>query len=298
MNIIGKRKIWFTISGILILLGILSLIFWGLNLGIDFKGGTLMELDFGKDVNSQDVKNVLKDLDFTKGLAAQKTGDNTIMLRTPPLDKTQELQVKSILTDKIGENRELKLETVGPTVSKDLTKKAVIAIVIAAVGIILYIAWAFRTVPKPANSWHFGLSTIAALAHDIIIPLGLFSILGHFYGYEIDSLFITAILTIMGFSVHDTIVVFDRIRENLKRHPSADFEKTVNDSVNQTLARSLNTSLTVILVLLAMLLLGGKTIQPFILAMLVGIIVGTYSSIFTASPILVVWQNWSKKQPR
>ncbi|MCL5794824.1 MAG: protein translocase subunit SecF, partial [Patescibacteria group bacterium] len=264
MNIIGKRKIWFTISGILIVLSIFALAFWGLNLGIDFKGGTLMELAFTKNVTSQEVKNALNNLDFAKGLTVQKTGEGSIILRLPPLNKENELKVKTILFEKIGESQELKLETVGPTVSKDLTKKAIIAIAIAAAAIILYVAWAFRTVPKPANSWHFGISTIAALAHDIIIPLGLFSILGHFLGYEIDPLFITAILTVMGFSVHDTIVVFDRIRENLKRHPGADFEKTVNDSVNQTLARSLNTSLTVFLVLLAMYLLGGKSIQPFI----------------------------------
>lgn len=298
MDIIGKRKLWFTISGILILSGLLSWIFWGLNLGIDFKGGTLLELSFDQkgSVSIQEIKDTLKDENFAKGMTVQKTGDKSIIIRTQPLEKNQEEKLKLILNEKVGENRELQLQTVGPTVSKDLTNKAILAIILAALAIIIYVAWAFRSVPKPANSWHFGFSTIIALVHDIVIPLGLFSILGHFYGYEVDSLFITALLTVMGFSVHDTIVVFDRIRENLKQHPSETFEQTVNNSVNQTLARSLNTSLTVVLVLLSMLLLGGKTIQPFIVALLTGVVVGTYSSIFTASPILVVWQNWSQRQ--
>lgn len=298
MDIIGKRKIWFSISGVLIALGLLSWIFWGLNLGIDFKGGTLLELSFDQknSVSVSEIKDALRDENFAKGMTIQKTGDKSVIIKTQPLEKNQEEKLKLILNEKVGENRELQLQTVGPTVSKDLTNKALLAIALAALAIIVYVAWAFRSVPKPANSWHFGFSTIIALVHDIIIPLGLFSILGHFYGYEVDSLFITALLTVMGFSVHDTIVVFDRIRENLKKHPSENFEKIVNDSVNQTLARSLNTSLTVVLVLLSMLLLGGKTIQPFIVALLAGVIVGTYSSIFTASPILVVWQNWSQSR--
>lgn len=297
MNIIGKRAIWFSISGITIILGVLSLALWGFHFGLDFKGGTLIELSFEQktSVSVDEVKDSLKNLDFAKGLVVQKTGESEVLIRTQVLDNPQKIILESTLNEKIGESRELRLETIGPTVSKDLKQKALIAIILASLAIILYVAWAFRAVPKPANPWHFGFAAILALAHDILVTVGLFSIFGHFLGYEIDSLFITALLTVMGFSVHDTIVVFDRIRENLKRHPNADFEKTVNDSVVQTLARSLNTSFTVILVLLALLLLGGKSIQQFITALLVGITVGTYSSIFTASPLLVIWQHWATK---
>lgn len=293
MQLMGsKKKWWFIISGVVIIPGILSLIFWGLPLGIDFRGGTLLELSFDKkaSVEVEEIKEALGGADL-KDLTIQKTGERQVLIRTLPLDKEQEQKVRSLLTDKVGEAREVRLETVGPTVSHSLTKKAILAIILASLAIVFYIAFAFRRVPRPANSWRFGFCAVLALLHDILVVVGIYSILGHFLGYEVDALFITALLTVMGFSVHDTIVVFDRVRENLQRYPSKDFETIVNDSLIQTLARSLNTSLTVILVLLALILLGGETIRHFILTLLIGITAGTYSSIFNASPLLVLWQN-------
>jgi preprotein translocase subunit SecF len=297
MNIVGKKAIWFTISGILLAVAIAALAIWGLKYGIDFKGGTLIEFNFSQNrVESNDIKNYLGSLDFLTSLSVQNTGDNSIIIRTIPLDKSQVEKIQSTLTEKIGDNKEIRLETVGPTVGKDLTKKAVIAVVLASLAIIIYIAWAFRTVPKPVSSWKFGICAIVALIHDIVITIGAYAIFGHFFGYEVDSLFVTALLTTMGFSVHDTIVVFDRIRENLRRFPSKDFDTNVNNSIVQTLARSLNTSLTLIIVLLALLTMGGDSIKHFIATLLVGVTIGTYSSIFNASLLLDVWQNSANKK--
>jgi len=297
MNIVGKKSIWFIISGILLIFGILAIAIWGLKIGIDFTGGTLIELSCpGKNINTQEIKNNLGDFDFIKSITVQKTGDSSILLRTSPLDKEQIAKIKNNFSEKIGECSETRLETVGPTVGKDLTRKAVMAVSLASLAIIIYIAWAFRTVPKPASSWRFGICAIIALVHDLVITIGAYAIFGHYFGYEVDSLFITALLTVMGFSVHDTIVVFDRIRENLRRYPSKEFDTNVNDSIVQTLARSLNTSLTLIIVLLALITMGGSSIKHFIATLLVGVTIGTYSSIFNASLVLVVWQNYIDKK--
>lgn len=297
MNIVGKKTIWFTISGVLFAIAIVALFVWGLKYGIDFKGGTLMELSFSQDnVNADKVKDALGNLDFLTSLSVQNVSGNSVLIRTIPLDKDQEQKIQTTLNEKIGESKEIRLEIVGPTVGKDLTQKAIIAVILASCAIIIYIAWAFRTVPKPASSWRFGICAILALIHDIIITIGAYAVFGHFFGYEVDSLFVTALLTTMGFSVHDTIVVFDRIRENLRRYPSKDFDANVNDSVVQTLARSLNTSLTLIIVLLALLTMGGGSIKHFVATLLVGVTIGTYSSIFNASLILVVWQDYINKK--
>ena len=183
-------------------------------------------------------------------------------------------------------------ETIGPVVGSEITTNALYAILVAAVLIVLFIAWAFRGVRKPMSSWRFGICAVIALLHDALVVLGIFSLLGHFAGVEVDSLFVTALLTVIGFSVHDTIVVFDRIRENLRRNLTSEFPQVVNDSILQTLVRSLNTSLTAMLVLFTLLIFGGASIRWFIVAMLIGIASGTYSSIFNASQLLVVWQEW------
>jgi len=291
MNIIGRRKIWYLISAILIVPGIISYFLWGLNLGLDFKGGSLLEVKFSKDnPSAEQVQDGLKDINL-KNLIVQSTGQGSFLLKTEPVGQEKHQQITDSL-NKIGESEEIRFESVGPTVSADLSKKAIIAIGLASLAIILYIAFAFRKVPRPASSWRFGVCAVLALIHDLLFVIGLFAILGHFFGYEIDSLFITALLTIMGFSVHDTIVVFDRIRENLRKSPSLSFEENVNNSIIQTLNRSLNTSLTVLIVLGSLYFLGGRTLQHFVLTLLVGIAIGTYSSIFNASPLLVSWQGY------
>ena len=189
---------------------------------------------------------------------------------------------------------ELRFDSVGPTIGRELKSRSLTAIVIVLLAIVLYIAWAFRKVSKPVASWKYGMAANIALFHDVLITLGVFSVLGHFYGVEINSSFVAAILTVLGYSVNDTIVVFDRIRENLPKSDK-DFEGTVNDSVNQTITRSINTSLTTLLVLLAILFFGGATIRSFVLALSIGVFIGTYSSIFLASPVLVVWEKMKKE---
>jgi len=191
---------------------------------------------------------------------------------------------------------EERFESIGPTIGEEIKEKAWIAIIFTVFAIILYISYVFRKVSKPVASWKYGIGAILALVHDIVIVTGLFSILGHFYGMEVNSLFITALLTILGFSVNDTIVTFDRTRENLGKHYTGDFETIVNDSVNQTLTRSINTSFTTLIILFALFFFGGATISNFVLALIVGVFVGTYSSIFVASPILVSWYTLSKKK--
>lgn len=290
MNIIGYRKLWYIISAILIIPGIIALFLWGLRPGIDFKGGTVIEVKFSQNVSVEQVKNGLTDLNLSYLMVQPSQGN--FLIKTGPIAQEVHLKINEALT-KVGENQELKFETVGPTVSNDLTRKAVIAIILASLAIIFYIAFAFRQVPRPASSWKFGVAAVIALIHDLAFVTGLWAVLGHFFGYEIDSLFITGLLTIMGFSVHDTIVVFDRIRENLRKHPSLSFEENANNSIIQTINRSLNTSLTVLIVLAALYFLGGVTLKHFILLLLVGITIGTYSSIFNASPLLVSWHGWT-----
>lgn len=292
MNIISRRKIWYLISLILIIPGIVGLILWKLPLGIDFKGGTLVDIQYQQgSVSKDEITNKLNNVGI-KNVNIQTSANSSFLIRTP-LSGDQTQKMTTALSE-IGEGyKQNQLETVGPTVSKDLKTRAIIAVIIASLAIIIYIAIAFRKVPKPASSWRFGVCAVAALCHDILFVVGGMAILGHFFGFEIDSLFITALLTIMGFSVHDTIVVFDRIRENLRKSPSLDFDTNVNNSIIQTLNRSLNTSFTVLIVLLALFLLGGQTLRQFMLILLLGIAIGTYSSIFNATPLLVSWQGWS-----
>ncbi|AKM81852.1 TPA: protein translocase subunit SecF [Candidatus Berkelbacteria bacterium] len=294
MNIIGRRKIWYIVSTVLIAPGIIALILWGLKFGIDFKGGALIQVQYSQSKPVDEVKNSLKDLGLNN-LIVTTTSDNGFIIRTETLTQEQYNKISDQLK-KVGEYKETSYESVGPTVSSDIEKKAIISVILASLAIILFVAYTFRRVPKPASSWRFGICAVLALIHDLAFVIGLFAILGHFLGYEIDSLFITALLTIMGFSVHDTIVVFDRIRENLRKHPSENFEKNVNNSIIQTLNRSLNTSLTVLIVLAALFFLGGVTLHHFVLALLAGIAIGTYSSIFNASAMLVSWQGWSMRR--
>lgn len=299
MNIIGKKYWYFLISLILIVPGIISLILFGLNLSIEFTGGTRLTLSFPKEVSQKElssVKEVFSDNDI-KTLSVEKSG-KFIYVRSETLSEKEDVTVISSLKEELGDFKQEQYETVGPTIGSEITLNAIKALGIASLLIVLYITWSFRKVPKPTSSFRFGISAIVALIHDVLLLLGVFSILGHFYSVEIDSLFVTAILTVIGFSVHDTIVVFDRIRENLRRHGGEDFPKVVNDSILQTLDRSLNTSITVVLVLLAMLLFGGESIRWFVVALLIGIVSGTYSSIFNAAPLLVLWQEIVEKRSK
>lgn len=295
MNIIGHRRIWYTISLLAIVPGIVSLWLWGLRLGIDFSSGQLLTVQ-GEAAQSV-VDEAAAGFGFTDVTVVPSSGDQTqIRYRDPSEQKDHESNHQRF-RDALAQRglEELSFDSVGPTVSTSIAQSAVISLVLASLAIVLYIAFAFRNTPPPVSSWSFGFMAVAALLHDSLLLLGIFSLLGHFWSVEIDALFVTAVLTVIGFSVHDTIVVFDRIRENLRRRKGS-FEQIVNDSILETVARSLNTSLTVILTLLALLLFGGHSIRMFVLALIIGIAAGTYSSIFNASPLLVTWFNYQQKR--
>lgn len=294
MNIIGRRRLWYAISLLIIVPGTIALFTHGLKLGIDFQGGQLLEVE-GRvmQVEVQPVATQLK----LKDLTVTPVGDNTLVRYRDEAEPKQQQSNRVVLSASLQKtgHKEVRFETVGPSVSQDITRNALIAVGLAAAAIVLYIAFAFRNVPPPMNSWNFGVAAIIAMLHDALLLLGVFSLLGIFFNVEVDALFVTAILTVIGFSVHDTIVVFDRIRENLRRE-RGEFDAIVNQSILETMARSLNTSLTVLLTLLALLLFGGESIKLFVLALLIGIASGTYSSIFNASPILVSWYHWRLKR--
>jgi preprotein translocase subunit SecF len=300
MNIVGKRNWYFAFSLLIIIPGLISLFLWGLNLSIDFTGGSEMTFTYPQPVNTQ-IASSVKD-SFAKEkiqIISTLPSGNQLTVRTKPMSDTQDAKIIADLQKNNSKVKQDQFETIGPVIGSEITLDALYAIVGASVLIVLYIAWAFRGVRKPMSSWRFGICAIIALLHDALVVLGIFSLLGHFFGVEVDSLFVTALLTVIGFSVHDTIVVFDRIRENLKRNITGAFPQVVNDSILQTLVRSLNTSLTAILVLFTLLIFGGESIKWFVVAMLIGIASGTYSSIFNASQLLVVWQEWvDKKRPR
>ncbi|HET9947249.1 MAG TPA: protein translocase subunit SecF [Patescibacteria group bacterium] len=293
MNIIGKKNWYFALSLLVIIPGLLSLMFWGLRLSIDFTGGTQIKLTSSVAVSSQQ-QQTLRSIFQEQGVRIEvlQVSGQEITIKTPPIDSKKHIQLLSAIAQKDATQlREEEYTTVGPTIGSETTTNAIIGILLASLLIVLYIAWSFREIPKPASSWRFGVCAIIALLHDALVLLGIFSLLGHFFGVEVDSLFVTAILTVIGFSVHDTIVVFDRIRENLKKMGATSFAHVVNESLLQTMTRSLNTSLTVILVLFALLLFGGESTRWFIAALLIGIVSGTYSSIFNAAALLVAWQE-------
>lgn len=290
MNLMRYKFIYFILSLVIILPGLAYLFTSGLRPGIDFTGGALLEYKFNQQVDTEELKKevVSKGVDVGQVIT---TGENTYLIRTKPIDQNKINEIKADLIKKFGSIEERRVESVGPIVGKELTQKAITALNLAAVAIVLYIAFSFRTVPKPASSWRFGIAAVVALIHDILVVVGIFAILGKYLGVEVDTLFITALLTVIGFSVHDTIVVFDRIRENLLKNPGKKFIDVTNISIVQTLGRSLNTSLTVVFVLVALLLFGGETIKWFVVALLIGIISGTYSSIFNATALLVYWEE-------
>ncbi len=301
-NITGKRKVWYALSILLILPGIVSLFVWHLNVGIDFKGGTMQQITFANTRPAIDQLRSEVDKLSLRGSTVQETGDKGVIIRFANQDGLDPHTTANNISAAFGKlsplNTDPKLnsfQNIGGSVAQDTTRNAITAVLLTCVAIILFIAFSFRSVPKPANSWRFAVTTILALAHDLLFVVGAYSIIGHFFpSIEVDSLFITALLTILGFSVNDTIVVFDRIRENLRRtKQNVDFEEITNASLNQTLARSINTSMTVLIVLVALLLLGGESIRNFILALTLGVAIGTYSSIFNASPLLVTWQKWA-----
>lgn len=294
INLMKYKYIFFGISLLVILPGLISLILFGLRPSIDFTGGTLLELQSASLKNQNDVngiKNIFSQ-DKVEVATVQQTGNGTYLFRTKSIEPKQKDKILVDINAKYPGTKDIRFETVGPVIGKELTIKALESVGVASIAIVLYIAYAFREIPKPYSPWKFGIAAVVALLHDVLVVVGVFAILGHFWGVEVDSLFVTALLTVIGFSVHDTIVVFDRIRENLRKYGSKQsFEMVVNESLLETLGRSLTTSLTVLFTLLALILFGGESIRWFVVALFVGVFSGTYSSIFNAAPLLVLWEK-------
>lgn len=300
IKIIKNRKFFLPISGLLVTASIVALFVWGLNFGIDFKGGSLLEVDFGSEFRPTitEIQSSLAEAGLMN-TTVQPTEDSYI-IRFKESDENIHFAALNSLkalaeSREIDTFKELRFDSVGPSIGKELKSKSFNASIIALVMIIIYISFSFRKVSLPVASWKYGIASIIALAHDVIITLGIFSFLGHFYGTEINTPFIAAILTILGYSINDTIVVFDRIRDNLPKSKD-NFADTVDRSLNQTLRRSINTSFTTILALVAVYFFGGDSIKDFALALIIGIGFGTFSSIFVASPVLVIWDNLSRSR--
>jgi preprotein translocase subunit SecF len=289
------RKIYFVFSGLLIISSLISLAVWGLKPGIEFTGGSILELQYQDNPPSnQIIKQTLSDFDLGE-IYIQPTGERGVILRMKHINEKLHQQVlkKLRINKEIDERR---FESIGPVIGKELKEKTKFVILIALFSIVLYITLSFRRLKEPFKSWQYGIVTLLALSHDVLIPLGIFSILGKYQGVEITIPIIAGLLTVFGYSVNDTVVVFDRIRENLLKRTGITFEEIINKSLNQTLARSISTSLTTLFVLISLFFLGGETLKYFSLVLILGISFGTYSSIFIASPLLVSWFNWKKRK--
>lgn len=293
MWIIKNRKIFYSISALAVGASLFAVFFFGLNLGIDFKGGSIVEVSYP---DGRPEVSLIKEV-VGEGYLVQPAGDDGVILRSGVLEEEVRLELLDKLSfDGANPIVETRSSTIGPTLGKELSRKGLIAIVLVSLLIILFIAFVFRKVSKPVSAWKYGLIAVLALIHDIIIPTGVFAWWGAFSGLEIDALFLTAMLTILGLSVNDTIVVFDRIRENLLKYPKVDFAENIGKSLSQTIVRSINTSVTVIVVLVALYFVGPVATQNFALALIIGMVVGTYSSIFLASPLLVTLSRFSSKK--
>ncbi len=297
LNIVGKRYWYFGLSLLVIVPGLIAMgLHWSqtgqpFRLAIDYTGGTVLELKFAKPQTFQtdQISIVFEQFGLNSNdVHVQPSGNDTLIIRTKEIDNETKVKAEAALKEKYGDFVEQRAETVGPAVGAEVTRSASYAVIAAATMILLYITLAFRRLPQ---SFRYGVCAIIAMLHDVLVVIGVASIFGLLFGWEVDALFLTALLTVIGFSVHDTIVVFDRIRENLQRLRGLKFEEVVNHSIIQTLDRSINTQLTVLFTLAALVLFGGVTTRQFVLTLFIGIVSGSYSSIFNASPLLVVWEN-------
>lgn len=307
MWVIKHRKIFYGFSILLIVASVVSFAVWGLKPGIDFTGGTLIEISYPNGRPDQvGISQVVSVID--NKASVRPAGQDGYIIRMKPIDQEQKSKVmKALSVDVSGLDNQVAVgsttikaelktfDSIGPVLGVEALRKALVSIVLVIAGIVLFITFAFRKVSEPVSSWKYGLVAIAALVHDVIIPTGVFSVLGHFAGYEVDTLFVTALLVILGFSVHDTIVVFDRVRENLRLSSSnKPFADVVGESINQTIVRSVNTSLTTLIALVVLYFVGGSATEHFSLALIIGIAAGTYSSIFIGSALLVTIEKWGK----
>ena len=291
MDFVGKRKWFFLFSFLIILPGVAFLIINpGLRLGIDFTGGSTMTINFSSAVTQEELRTELTRIGQVDA-TVQSFGDNTYFIRTKQLSDQEKDALTNQLTASLspdGEDDPVSSDFVSPVVARDTILNGMYAVIAASVGIFIYLWWAFRSVPRP---FRYGIAALIALVHDLVIVIGIFAILGNLLGLEVNTMFLVAVLTVIGYSVNDTIVVFDRLRENVLNYGNRGFAQNVNVSISETIGRSLNTSLTVLIVLLALLLFGGATIRTFLLVLVIGVVAGTYSSIAVASQVLVAWES-------
>jgi preprotein translocase subunit SecF len=300
-NIVKYRYWFFGLSLLVIVPGMIALLIWRLPLAIDFTGGSLLDVRFPSGVvpSNEEVLSVYGSFGYGDS-QVQTSGSDALVIRSKSMDESTQAKVVAEMQKRFGEEIVVqRFDNVGPAVGREVAQRAAGAVALAALGIMAYITFAFWRIP---HAYRYGVSAIIAMLHDVAVVIGVGAILGKLFGWEFDSLFLTALLTVIGFSVHDTIVVFDRIRENSNIYRRVPYEAVVNHSIVQTLARSLNTQLTVMFTLLALALLGGVTIRHFVVTLLIGVFSGTYSSIFNAAPILVVWENkewrnWFRRRP-
>ena len=298
LNLVGKRYWFFLVSAIIVIPGLISLFIPpGLQVGIEFTSGSSLTFHFEKPVEQADLREALTGLGHDEAII-QRTGGGDFLVRTKEISRDEKTKLEDGLKSRFGEMTTLDFYSVSPLVAAEVVKAAIIAVIASSIGMLIYIAIAFRKMPSP---WRYGATAIITLLHDVLVVVGIFSIMGKFFNTQIDALFITAILTVVGYSVNDTVVIFDRIRENMSRGVSKVYEVVVNRSLVETLARSLNTGLGTMLTIFAMYLFGGVTIQTFMLALLIGITSGTYSGFFSAATIMVVWENkewktWFRKR--
>ncbi len=286
-NIIGKRFWYFLISGIVILSGIIALIIFGLEPGIEFTSGSLLTVGFKQPATMEQVEQAVADSGYDTAII-QRTGQGDFLIRLPELSSAAKATLEANLSASLGDLEVKGFDSVSPMIATETTRNATFAVIISAIGMLLYISWAFHRMPNP---FRWGTCAIASLVHDVLVVVGVFAILGGVFGWQVDLMFVTGVLTVIGYSVNDTIVIFDRIRENLLKGGGVDFEVVVNNSLVETLTRTLVTGLGTLFVLLALLLFVGAPIQNLIVVLLVGIITGTYSSIGTAASLLVVWKK-------
>ena len=291
-DIVGKRFRFFLISGVVILLGVLSLLTFGLKTGIEFSSGSMLTVDFEQEVEQGELEVALAD-PCHDNVIIQRTGAGDYLIRTVELNAEDKEALETGLEARFGQLTEPEFSSVSPLIATETVRTAVIAVVVAALGILLYVTWAFRRMPKP---FHYGTCAIVALVHDALVALGVFSILGGILNWQVNMMFITGILAVIGYSVNNTVVIFDRIRENLRLDISVNFEAVVNNSLVETLGRSVNTSLTTLIVVLALLFFVGATIQNLVAVLIIGIIAGTFSSICIAPTMLVIWdkREWGR----
>ena len=294
-DIIGKRFWFFLISGIVILVGVISLLSVGLPSGIEFSSGSMLTVKFEEPVEYNQFKEDLVNLGYTDAIV-QSAGAGQFLIRTHELSDIEKAQLESSLSGLFGQVSEAQFSSVSPQVASETVNNAALAVAIAAIGILLYVTWAFRRMPRP---FHYGTCAIVALVHDALIAMGVFSILGAILGWEINLMFITGLLAVIGYSVNNTVVIFDRIRENLTKGIGGNFEAVVNNSLVETMSRSVNTSLTTLVVVLALLLFVGASIQNFVVVLIIGIVAGTFSSVCIAPSLLVVWdkKEWGRFIP-